>query len=259
MSISRRHSIWWPNSEREESEPTSTLVLTSPSGLYVDVRVLKSEGLDLTFDWYFAGFEIPHDESSIEFNHDFLDSNYITHYYSNNKSSAFQINADVGHFKDSDDVNERNAGIRVETGEMENPKTHTVEPYVEKWITCDPHCLELKYLPASDDLPTVKCIVIDTVHGGVTDNENVSDVYIGRIIVYGDWTQGILWHKGGLPSVEKDNVGILRAFRGETIIGYGAQLENLIMAAEKTMEITGGTPARFKVGGIEWMVKEYSS
>ena len=250
MSISTRHSIWWPRSESRESEPTSTLVVTSPSGLYVDVRPLKGTEQQPAFDWYFAGFEIPHSESTIEFNHDFLDSHYISHYHSGNPGK-FKIETDIGQFADSEDHAERSAGIRIETGEMENPATGKIEPYVEKWITCDPHREELSFKGESSSGEPAKCIVADTIQGGTTDNENANDVRIGRIIILGGWIQGILWHK--CEGSEQANVGIYRAFNGKSIISYGGEVQNLIDAAVK---VANEDDKQFLVNGITWETKE---
>lgn len=43
-TLSIRKSIRWIPGPEQAHEPTSTMVLTSPEGRYVDVRVLKGEG-----------------------------------------------------------------------------------------------------------------------------------------------------------------------------------------------------------------------
>lgn len=223
MSLSIRHSIYWPESEPCESEPTSTVVTTTPSGKYIDIRKLKKSSTsgDDEFDWYFAGYEIERSGDVIEFNHEFLDSQYIDYYYSHGQSaSGFQIGLDIGTFSTSNDAKERDAGIRIETGRMKNPKTDKIENYVEKWISCDPNCTELKYAE-DENCEVSECVVLDTVKGGIVENDGNKDVVIGRFIQLGKWIQGILWDKSKGGKIE--SIGLLRMVENEELIRYGGQ------------------------------------
>lgn len=222
MSLSIRYAIFWPESETVENEPTSTVVLTSPSGLYVDIRKLKNT--DDKFDWFFAGKEIEINEKQIEFNHDFYDSCYVDYYFQNGFSSGgFSSSSDIGEFSDSTDLDEIVKGIRIERGSMVNPKTKKLESYVEKWITCNPSISQLEFI-GNAKLTRINCIVLDTVDGGISDNEGNTDTIIGRYLMLGKWVQGLLWNKAITESKE-NSIGILRAVSDATepIIKYGGQ------------------------------------
>ena len=90
MSVSTRLSIYWPESQVEKRpEETDTIVLTTPSGKYVDIRSYKSQVLlsdkslkKFPFEWAFAGNELPvkNHPSQVEFSHDFFDSSFILKY-----------------------------------------------------------------------------------------------------------------------------------------------------------------------------------
>lgn len=54
-SVSERRSIRWPPAPA--SEPTDTLVLSGPTGVFVDVRFLKDAPGEGVLDWAFAGFK----------------------------------------------------------------------------------------------------------------------------------------------------------------------------------------------------------
>ncbi|GME80305.1 unnamed protein product [Ambrosiozyma monospora] len=132
MSASTRLSIHWPQSEgvSPPSEKTSTLVLTSPEGRFVDIRPLlhHEAGLNSTsiktiteypFEWAFAGHEIDHGKvdveidgkltkvAKIEFDHKFFDDVFIhglTEYYHGQQGGVkkplkSEIATDVGFFQ----------------------------------------------------------------------------------------------------------------------------------------------------------------
>lgn len=208
MSLSKRHSIHWPESETKESEPTDTLVITSSKGYFVDIRINKSQENN-KFDWFFAGLEIEIDSTNFEFNHDFLDSKLIG-------NLNYISNKDIGSFSNSLNLLEFQNGIRLENGVMLNSNTGKKEKYIEKWITCNPNNRNLEFLGYDNNLSNIKCIVLDTIFGGAMDNQNNNDISIGRLIIYGNWMQGIVWDK----SIKKDAndndalncVGILRAY-----------------------------------------------
>jgi hypothetical protein len=227
MSLSIRYSIHWPEYEQSESEPTSTVVLTSPAGRYVDIRKLinltDQNSENLGFDWYFAGYEIELSSTKIEFNHDFFDSKYIDYFYSHGKSSTGFINSsDIGNFSNSTNEEEINKGIRIETGKMLNPKTNKIENYIEKWISCNPKIDKLQFI--GDLKLNCKCIVLDTLNGGISDNESQNN-YIGRYILYGNWIQALIWDKNENQKI--NSIGILRTNINlkEPLISFGKQIE----------------------------------
>lgn len=263
MSLSTRYSIQWPESvNNEEQELTSTLVLTSPKGLFVDVRILKDTDTtdEVAFDWYFAGIEIeiPSKQNlMIEFDHKFLDSQYIDHHYAHNFThDGFKMGSDVGTFFDAPDKTESAMGIRYETGEMCNPESGNVEPYIEKWISCNPNKSTLEYIGKSDDNSNgLKCIVLDTVDGGIDNNYHIKNVSIGRLIILGGWIQGIFWEKGVSDKIE--SLGIVRRFgEHKPLISYGGQVNKF----PESKQLTG-----LKVDDIvvvdttKWVVKETSN
>lgn len=262
MSLSKRHSLFWTESEDNESEPTSTLVVSSPNGLYVDIRPFTQESEESTeenggFDWFFAGFEIPFaDSSKVEFNHEFFDSAYINHYYKNGFSGkGFTIGTDLGDFSDSKNPDEVKRGIRVETGVLCNPKTGNVEPYVEKWVTCNSeHTPELIFI--GDYKSKLRCIVLDTKDGGITDNELKTDAVIGRFIVLDKWVQGVIWDKS--VTNKTDSLGVVR-FCDEThpLITYGGQIDKF----PKLLDLKRGLKVDDSVivEGVKWIVKEVNS
>lgn len=264
MSLSKRHSLFWTESEENECEPTSTLVITSPKGLYVDIRPFTEESQESTeenggFDWFFAGFELPipgSDGSRIEFNHEFFDSAYINYYYENGFSSkGFTIGTDLGEFSESKDPAEVKKGIRVETGKLHNPKTGKVEPYVEKWVSCDPeHTPDLEFI--GNKKAKFRCIVLDTKDGGIGDNENNKDAVIGRFIVLDKWAQGVLWNKSA--SSKAKSLGVVRFFdESKPLISYGGQVEKFPSLRSLKEGLT--VHESVTVNGVIWIVKEVNN
>ena len=262
MSLSKRYSLFWTESEDKESEPTSTLVVSSPKGLYVDIRPFTKESQESTkengwFDWYFAGFEIPIAGSSkIEFNHEFFDSEYINYYYKNGLSSkGFTIGTDLGDFSDSKDPEEIKKGIRIETGVLCNPKTGKVEPYVEKWVTCNSeHTPELEFL--GKYMSKLRCIVLDTKDGGITDNES-KDAIIGRFIVLDKWVQGVVWNKS-VTTNKTDSLGVVRFFdEANPLISYGGQIGKFPKLTNLAQGLDVGEFVT--VDGVTWIVKEVNN
>lgn len=261
MSLSSRYSIHWPESQASESEPTTTLVVSSPKGLYVDIRPLKDGS---GFDWFFAGYEIPITPAKFEFNHEFYDSEYINHYFNHNFSSkGFKFGSDVGNFQNSKDPIESAKGIRVETGEMINSKTGKVEPYIEKWITCDSNKIpDLTYVGDGKDNSFSRCLVLDTKFGSILDNENVDDAVVGRFIVLGKWVQALIWNKAIHSSIE-DSVGVIRYVEGSEstpMISFGGQINSLPKLSQllDNKDYKIGDTA-ITINNVSWIVKEVSN
>ncbi|KAG0681747.1 hypothetical protein C6P40_002600 [Pichia californica] len=263
MSLSKRYSIQWPESESVESEPTLTIVITSPNGLYVDIRsfIDSNDDDDELFDWYFAGIEIPviNELNKIEFNHEFFDSLYIKNFFKNNfKTTKFLIESDIGYFKDSENFNEFLKGIRIETGNLKNPKTNKFESYIEKWITCNPIISNLEFIGHNvKNGNQIKCIVLDTDNGGIIENENNENVCIGRYIVYGNWIQSLFWNKKIITSM-KDSVAVYRHAIGvkNFDINYGGQINMLPKFEQVKLKKLKLNDIAADINGVKWIVKE---
>ncbi|KAI0191138.1 hypothetical protein EV127DRAFT_69306 [Xylaria flabelliformis] len=118
MSISIRDSIrWFPDAA---SEPTSTVVLTSPEHRFVDVRVLKDGGDQGTsLDWAFAGI------SSSETRNGVRHSTW--RHVVDSRMRAPETVIDEGDIFPQDD------GRTLETGRMVNPATGKLTSYEEVW------------------------------------------------------------------------------------------------------------------------------
>ncbi|TID28218.1 hypothetical protein CANINC_002651 [Pichia inconspicua] len=247
MSVSRRHAIHWPKSQPNgENEPTSTIVVSSPNGFFVDVRCTKGE--TLTPEWFFSGHEIidPHDESVIEFNHEFFDSQYVS-------NCTADIPADIGTFSDPQDEGERAAGIRVEKGTMVNPVTGILEPYVEKWITADPYSRDLHWI-GEDASSGARCVVLQA---GTADKmcNVIPGQHIGRIVSYGSWRQGVFWCRDDHLD-EESTVGVIRAYNDEVIVKHGAYAGTVFPSWENIRNVTQHGEVLI-VGNVKWLVIEY--
>jgi hypothetical protein len=123
MSISVRESIrWLPDAA---SEPTSTVVLTSPERRFVDIRILKhwDNQSSTSLDWAFAGIsstEIREGVSHSTWRH-VVDSRTCTP-------------EDV---VDEGDIFPQDEGRTLETGRMLNPATGKLTEYEEIWSDLD--------------------------------------------------------------------------------------------------------------------------
>lgn len=247
MSVSRRHAIHWPDSQPPdgESEPTSTVVVSSPAGIFVDVRCTKL----LHPEWFFAGDEVtdPDNDSVVEFNHAFFDSQYVS-------DPKAAIPPDIGTFTDPDDPGERAAGIRVETGAMVNPATGVMERYVEKWITADPYSRDLHWV-GGDAPDGVRCVVLQT--GAADKMCNVlQNECTGRLVCFGNWTQGVFWCNGG--DNKEDTYGVVRMYKDEVIVEHGAYAK-VFPSWESICGVTREGEILTVGESVEWKVVEYVS
>ncbi|QPG73178.1 hypothetical protein FOA43_000484 [Brettanomyces nanus] len=203
MSASIRLSIFWPNSEPEQlPERTDTLVLTTSSGRYIDIRSYKQNSLDshpelksFPFDWAFAGDErvLSKNPTKIEFTHQFFDSSYILRLSSylrresSVKPNRDEIPVDCGRFVTL------SSGIREETGEMMNEHTKKVEPYIEHWVSVDPLNSKPNNMIQLDDDSTDNVRFKSTLF-----DIEVEEKYEGRFIRLGAWAQGLIWDKSNI-------------------------------------------------------------
>ncbi|KAK5989473.1 hypothetical protein PT974_10995 [Cladobotryum mycophilum] len=134
-SISIRKYIQWL--PKEASEPTSTLVLTSPERRYVDIRVLLPINEDDAqkilplerLDWAIAGF-------SSSTARDDGQGGQIFH--SNWRHWIDSRHKDAEAASDEGDNHPRPDGLTLEKGSMVNPATGRDTAYEELWYDPDP-------------------------------------------------------------------------------------------------------------------------
>lgn len=200
--ISVRKHMWWDPSEGEPSEPTSTVVLTSGRGHYVDIRVLKDKDVPISsltldtpslekLDWGFAGVSkelkppSPDDESQVmEWIH-WVDSRHL-------QKERGKPSSDVGHCFSLPN------GDMLEKGSMKNPATGIVTEYEELWGD-----VEIETTPHAGNREKI-VTVLRTVG---SSSEHDSKASNGMVIRVGQFIQGIIvqdrqlalerWHYGG--------------------------------------------------------------
>ncbi|CAK7231242.1 hypothetical protein SEUCBS140593_007860 [Sporothrix eucalyptigena] len=163
-SISIRQSIAWLPAPH--SEPTSTVVLTSPGRWYVDVRILLSkDGAflgDSELEWALAGTsESTAVTSGV--------SDCVWRHWVDSRHEDADTQVDRGRNTDQAD------GSVLETGAMVNPATGHIQNYEEVWQDTD--------VPADS-----RCVVLQ--HEAGPDR--------GLTIVLGGYCQGILRAKDGV-------------------------------------------------------------
>lgn len=178
-SISIREHIRWGT--ESPSEPTSTLVLTSPGRHFVDVRVLRQASSpgsknpsDEDFgvlprdqlDWAFAGTSSSsqvtrHDGSHV--------SHSVFHHWVDNRSKEPEATRDEG------DMFPQANDMTLETGRMANPATGVETDYEELWRDAE---------PASVSVGGGACIVFQ-----LQDDSNGRR---GQFVRLGQFAQGVL-------------------------------------------------------------------
>ncbi|KAI8947192.1 hypothetical protein F4801DRAFT_525007 [Xylaria longipes] len=188
MSISIRNSIrWLPDAA---SEPTSTVVLTSPEHRFVDIRVLKdASDPRASLDWAFAGISSPEIRDGVRHS--------TWRHVVDSRTRTPETVLDEGDIFPQDD------GGTLETGRMVNPATGKLTDYEEVWID-----LEAEDIPEinqnSGNLtpqPKRRCVVLE-----LNDGEREAR---GMSICLGRYCQGVvrigdrfaaerwLWEDGG--------------------------------------------------------------
>ncbi|KAI2637528.1 hypothetical protein GGS21DRAFT_483444 [Xylaria nigripes] len=158
MSISIRESIrWLPDTA---SEPTTTIVLTSPGHRFVDIRILKDANNKQPLDWAFAGI------SSSEYRNGVRHCTWQHVVDSRTRTPGTVV--------DEGDIFPRADGHTLETGQMTNPTTGIMTDYEEIWTDLD-----------ASGLPTMaRCIVLE-----LRDDEREER---GMVIHLGSYCQGIV-------------------------------------------------------------------
>ncbi|CAK7225666.1 hypothetical protein SCUCBS95973_005940 [Sporothrix curviconia] len=173
-SISHRVSIAWLPAP--PSEPTSTVVLTSPGRRFVDVRILQplstisNSSSDSDLDWALAGTS-----SSTPVAEGVADCVW-RHWVDSRDDAADNAAADSGRNTDQPD------GTVLETGAMVNPTTGQVQSYEEVWRDDD------RALAGS------RCVVLQ--------HEEASEGR-GMAMVLGPYCQGIMRTRDGGVTVER--------------------------------------------------------
>ncbi|KAJ9150318.1 hypothetical protein NKR23_g3728 [Pleurostoma richardsiae] len=171
-SISTRsHIRWLPD---PASEPTSTLVLTSPGRRFVDVRVLKpalrdDEPKNLSpdqLDWAFGGTS---ESSQRDDGHGGkVAHSTFQHWVDSRAHAAEQI-------RDEGDMFPQPDGTTLETGKMVNPATGVETDYEEVWKDEEPIWI---------DGASVPCTVLQLQD----DDRGVR----GMVVRLGQYCQGVM-------------------------------------------------------------------
>ncbi|KAI5457427.1 hypothetical protein BGZ63DRAFT_408166 [Mariannaea sp. PMI_226] len=135
----REHIRWLPD---EASEPTSTIVLTSPGLRFIDLRIFRPEGVEGAWsgqedalpldrlDWGIAG-------NSSSWHRDDGKGGQILRcqwrHWISSRTTNPESAADEG-----DMFPQETPGLTLEVGSMENPATGKDTPYEELWRDADP-------------------------------------------------------------------------------------------------------------------------
>ncbi|KAI1495608.1 hypothetical protein F5X99DRAFT_402938 [Biscogniauxia marginata] len=181
-SISIRESIRWL--PEPASEPTSTVVLTSPGRRFVDVRLLRpspdkgaigeTEGeLPISrLDWAFAGYS--HSETRNGTKHCFW-----RHFVDSRSGDPDEVT-------DEGDMFPREDGLTLETGRMVNPATGRETDYEEVWADIDPRGAAEGSEPALESLskPFVRCVVLELKQDERKER--------GMVVCLGEYCQGVV-------------------------------------------------------------------
>lgn len=118
MSISIRQSIrWLPD---RASEPTHTIVLTSPARRFVDIRILKDrDPAQPSLEWAFAGVSSSEDRNGV--------MHSVWRHLVDSRTQTPEAVVDEG------DIFPQEHGRTLETGRMVNPMTGKLTDYEEVW------------------------------------------------------------------------------------------------------------------------------
>ncbi|KAK4943015.1 hypothetical protein LTR10_017400 [Elasticomyces elasticus] len=182
-SISVREGIAWQYSSPYEE--TSTLVLTSPESVFVDLRFpdRPDTELPLTSDpsfWAFSGTS----ETSFDRDDEEVTMPYLAH-----AKWKHEIDSKGPGINDEGDMFMLPNGDCIEVGMMMNPDTRTVMMYKEYWTTpsTEPGSAGIWLGPGSGGLRRTPCFVART--------QGADESKSGVIIRVGDFCQGIARHE----------------------------------------------------------------
>ncbi|KAL2111087.1 hypothetical protein VUR80DRAFT_288 [Thermomyces stellatus] len=121
----RRHIRWIP---APASEPTSTIVLTSPGRRFVDIRIRVAPGPEMgQLDWAFAG------TSSSEPGPEPRVRRAVWKHWVDSSTPHAETVRDEAEVREAED----DAGTELETGRMVNPATGVEADYEEAWVSAE--------------------------------------------------------------------------------------------------------------------------
>ncbi|KAI1426709.1 hypothetical protein F5Y12DRAFT_783750 [Xylaria sp. FL1777] len=166
MSISIRDSIRWLPDE-PASEPTSTVVLTSPEHRFVDIRILKGiNEPDASLDWAFAGTSSSETRDGVR--------HCVWRHAVDSRTRTPEAVVDEGDIFPQDD------GRTLETGRMVNPATGQMTSYEEVWSD-----LEAEGIPDEvNQQQRARCVVLE-----LEDEERDER---GMVVCLGRYCQGVV-------------------------------------------------------------------
>ncbi|KAK7443661.1 hypothetical protein Landi51_09009 [Colletotrichum acutatum] len=172
----REHIRWIPD---EASEPTSTIVLTSPQRRFVDLRILKQtptvDGVQDThgierLEWGIAGTSSSStrtDDQGAEVRHSRWE------HWIDSRTTDPENAADEG------DMYEQPDGLTLEKGRMVNPATGTETDYEELWRDVEPVTVPPVGAAAEGEAQKgVECVVLK--HEDETSGARGMVVWLGR-------------------------------------------------------------------------------
>lgn len=160
----RKYIRWIP---APATEPTSTVVLTSPARRFVDVRILRGPGPgEGRLDWAFAGTSSsqPAQEPGVR--------HAVWRHWVDSSTAEAETVRDEAEVRDTGDA----AGAELEAGRMVNPATGVEADYEEAWVSVEPEATELEGESAYAVLRTC-----DDEHG-----------VRGMVVRVGQFCQGVL-------------------------------------------------------------------
>ncbi|KAI1180051.1 hypothetical protein F4777DRAFT_599004 [Nemania sp. FL0916] len=151
MSISCRNWIrWLPDAA---SEPTSTMVLTSPERRFVDIRILRGLGEEYAgLDWAFAGYSTSEPVG-----------NGVQHCTWRHVADSRMQTLDGAEAIDEGDNHPLEDGRTLETGRMMNPATGELTDYEELWTDLKPREIhnDTEGSAATGHQTRARCIVLE--------------------------------------------------------------------------------------------------
>ncbi|KAM0324879.1 hypothetical protein ACHAQA_007845 [Verticillium albo-atrum] len=227
-SISIREGIRWLPAEM--SEPTSTVVLTSPERRFVDIRVLYPAGAtpaeDIApierLDWAIAGTSSSTPRGGPGETHG------VWRHWIDSRTTATEDLADEG------DMAPMDAERTLETGRMVNPDTGIDTPYEEVWR--DPSVSGVEGRKA-------KCYVLVWDEGPAAR---------GMVIKLGRWCQGII-RDGDDVRAERWEWRAGPGWRRSKRVGDGTGMPCGVLL-ERDVKLERGN--KFEHEGRRWVVAE---
>ncbi|GAB7363595.1 hypothetical protein MBLNU230_g4166t1 [Neophaeotheca triangularis] len=184
----REHILWRP--ETEPHEPTDTLVLTAPSGRFVDTRVLKSAQYVPSphdrlsphhLDWAFAGTSV---STTLSDNPDINNGGPYrftrwTHTLDSRSQDTTDLSDAGNMFPDPSAPSGEHRTLEI--GAMVNPETGLMTEYEEVWRDFGPKAV------VGEEGGKVQCLVLHFEGGG-----EEGDGVCGVVVRVGGFCQGVV-------------------------------------------------------------------